>query len=400
MMPCRLRLLIAAAVSAIFIAPACAFAPLSGGLRLVSQAANVRVAPRAVQRARAGALSLRASVDGQEGAPQPQVPGDELLTPEELAAKYPPLRKGETREEDGMVQITEEELLELASKAGVKVKLVRGGPGRRDQEYLPPGERRVLKPLFEKLEPIFALPVYLQYPILLALAGGLAAFFIPLFGTGSLRDIKGAPPPGTASPPPPVLLCSSKTSLPRERARAPAPPCGLPGSDRIGAWGRAEAVEVKEAKPAAGLKLPEMPAADVAPRPPHSRCTAGGLRVVIACKPLQDRAVCPRPPAHASGLSGAAGRRAGPKHCQVVQHVPDEHDADVHGPGHYEQRHPQEPRQVQELEAGPGGPRRQSPRGQGQGRAHGEQGGRAGGGPGGGGGGPGGGVSGEACCGQ
>jgi len=104
--------LLAAAAAMALIQPTAAFSLSAGGLRLSSPAAQISFpAARGRRAVHTAPLSLRASSEGSDGVGEA----------EDARTKYaslPPLQPGETREENGMVQITEVELLELAERAG------------------------------------------------------------------------------------------------------------------------------------------------------------------------------------------------------------------------------------------------------------------------------------------
>jgi len=101
--------LLAAAAAMALVQPTAAFSLSVGGFRLSSPAAQTPFPAARARRALTAPLSLRASSDGGDGAAEKA--GIDY-------AALPPLQPGETREENGMVQITEVELLELAERAG------------------------------------------------------------------------------------------------------------------------------------------------------------------------------------------------------------------------------------------------------------------------------------------
>ena len=113
------------------------------------------------------------------------------------------MQEGEKEEE--LVQISRDELKELAEAAGITVKtttevIKEERMARREAELEAARGPNAFTPLIEALQPVFELPPLLQYPIILGLLGLLSFPFSLIFGSGSLGDSMGVPSERGAPP--------------------------------------------------------------------------------------------------------------------------------------------------------------------------------------------------------
>ncbi|EKX39758.1 hypothetical protein GUITHDRAFT_114255 [Guillardia theta CCMP2712] len=112
-----------------------------------------------------------------------------------------------TEDNGSTVEISKEELIKLAEQAGVKVKFasdyLQQEEAAQAREQQPSGPS-MFEPAINALQPILKLPPILQYPALILIFGAVSAIFLPLFGSGSIKDMKSDSPPApvasTATP--------------------------------------------------------------------------------------------------------------------------------------------------------------------------------------------------------
>lgn len=97
-------------------------------------------------------------------------------------------------EQEETVEITREELKELAEQAGIRVQI---GETPLSGDAVPPPQAAQqpppnnFQPLIDAAAPILELPPILKYPIFLVATGLASSILLPLFGSSSIGDMTG-----------------------------------------------------------------------------------------------------------------------------------------------------------------------------------------------------------------